>query len=340
VEGAHRTKSQNEKILQGCLFGNARAMSWLSRLWPAARPAYAPVAAITVHKRLDAQSAEATEGALPDPPTPTPHLLPWLLNSAPLTELPLSGAEQAALAEIQRTLALKKLPDNLLPRASALVPQLIALLRQTELPLASITERVARDAALSAEVMRLASSPFYRAQGELSDLQQAITLIGAAGLQTVIARVVLRPIFHDASTGPSAGTAQRIWEHSQATARHAAALALPVGQPSLDAYLAGLLHNSGWKVAFHVLERAGIAIDAAPSQAFAQALTEHAHGLFGQAAQSWEITPGFTAFASDARANGLASSTHPLAPVLRAAQQHSMHETVGGLAASAQAARA
>jgi HD-like signal output (HDOD) protein len=253
-------------------------------------------------------------------------LLPWLLSSAPLTELPLSPAEQAALAEIQRTLTLKSLPGNLLPRASALVPQVIALLRQTELPLGAITQRVSRDAALSAEVMRLASSPFYRAQGELCDLQQAITLIGAAGLQTVIARVVLRPLFQDASGLQAGGTAQRMWEHSQSMARHAAALAGPAGQPSFDAYLAGLLHNTGWKVAFHVLERAGIALEAAPSHAFAQALSEQTHRLFGHVAHSWEITPGFTAFASDARAHGLAFSAHPLAPVLRAAHQHSLNE--------------
>jgi hypothetical protein len=47
------------------------------------------------------------------------------------------------------------LPDRLLPRAAHLIPQMIALLRQTDLPVTEITARVGKGAVLSAEVMRL-----------------------------------------------------------------------------------------------------------------------------------------------------------------------------------------
>lgn len=291
-------------------------MSWLSWFRPSAK--------------RDRQTAIGTPlgpGSDASDSTVAPsQFLPWLLNTGPLTEEPLSPVEQQAMAEIQKTLALPTIPDNLLPRASALVPQLIALLRQTALPLPAIAERVAKDARLSAEVMRLASSPYYRTQGDVLNMQQAITLIGSGGLQTVIARVVLKPIFQGDMGLQVAGAVERMWEHSELLAQHTAALAEPAGQLAFDAYLAGLLQDTGWKVAFCALERAGITLDFPTSERFANAMAEQVHRLFGHVTHGWAITPGFTAFAADARDNGLAASKHPMAGVLRAAQFNCMHE--------------
>ena len=109
------------------------------------------------------------------------------MGSAAATDTPLCATEQHALDTLDKILALPDLPDNLLPRAAALIPQMIALVRQTSLPVAEIAARVGKDAVLSAELMRLASSPYCRMQGDVRNLLQAITLIGLQGLQTVIA---------------------------------------------------------------------------------------------------------------------------------------------------------
>jgi hypothetical protein len=291
-------------------------MSWLSWLRPTSKH----------HRHPAKNTPHGPNGSAADSTVEPPNFLPWLLNTAPLTEAALSPVEQHALAEIQKTLALPTIPENLLPRASALVPQLIALLRQTSLPLPAIAERVAKDTRLSAEVMRLASSPYYRTQGDVANIQQAITLIGSGGLQTVIARVVLKPIFQGDMGLQVAGAVERMWEHSELLAQHTAALAQPAGQLAFDAYLAGLLHDTGWKVAFCALERAGITLEFPVSDRFANAMSEQVHRLFGHVTQGWAITPGFTAFAADARHKGLAASTHPMAGVLRAAQVKCMNE--------------
>ena len=303
-------------------------MRWLTRLWSRrGKPAaVAPPAAAVPPPAAPGDAQADPRDVQAEPDTPSHTLLTWLLGSAAATDTPIVPGEQRALDVLDRTLALPDLPDNLLPRAAALIPQLIALMRQTSLPTPVIAERVGRDALLSAELMRLANSPYYRAQGNVANLEQAITLIGLQGLQTVIARVLLKPIYQ-ASAGPlSARVGPRIWEHSEALARHAAILAQPAGQPVFDAYVAGLLHDTGWTVAMCVLDRGAIALEMPPSAAFAQQMTERAHRLFGMAAQRWEITPGFVAFARDARHNGVADSAHPLMPVLRWAQQHSMDE--------------
>ncbi|MEO8858299.1 MAG: HDOD domain-containing protein [Burkholderiaceae bacterium] len=256
----------------------------------------------------------------------SPPVLPWLLGCAALTETPIAPVELNALGAVSRTLAQPHLPDNLLPRAAALIPQLIALLRQTDLPTPAIAERIGKDSVLSAEVMRLASSPYYRAQGEVGDLEQAINRIGLHGLETVIARVLLKPIY-GAAPGPlSARVGPRMWDHSEALARHVAILANASGQPVFDAYVAGILHDTGWTIALNIIDRAGLQLPVPPSQAFGAALTEHAHRLFGLAARRWDITPGFTTLAQDARDNGMQAASHPLGLLLRQAQQPCLEE--------------
>ena len=173
-------------------------MRWLSWFRPA-RARSAPTAA----PASPTASPLAVAGDLLAEQTTQSHgLLPWLLGCAAATDAPLAPAEQQALDALDKTLALPDLPDNLLPRAAALIPQLISLVRQTSLPVPEIAERVSKDTVLSAEVMRLASSPYYRVQGDVvTNLAQAITLKGLQGLQTVIARVLLKPIYQ-ASPGP------------------------------------------------------------------------------------------------------------------------------------------
>lgn len=252
--------------------------------------------------------------------------LPWLLGCAALTEGALTAAEQRALAALDKTLALPALPDDLLPRAAALIPQLLAMLRQSDLPVPALAQRVAKDVVLAAEVMRLASSPYFRAHGEIADLGQAIALIGITGLNTVIARVVLKPIYETAPGPLSARASARLWDYSQALAAQAGAEAARAGQSSFDGYLAGLLHASGWMIALRVIDRAAITVPLPPTAGFAAACAERAHCLFGLTAQRWAITPGFSELGADAREQPLATSRNPLAVALRHAQPLALAE--------------
>ena len=277
------------------------------------------------------EAAQAPQA--PEPPaagTQGQDLLSWLLGCAPPVDAPISPAEQRLLVQLDKTLALPTLPDDLLPRATALIPQLLALLRQTDLPVPALAQKVAKDPVLAAEVLRLASSPYYRAQGEVSDLAQAIALIGVQGLQTVIARVVLKPMYGAAgASGLGTLAAPRLWEHAEALARHTGVAAHAAGLPVFDGYLAGLLHDSGWTVALRLVDRHGT-LALPPSVAFAAALDERAHRLFGRAAERWAITPGFTELGADARAGPLTESRLPLAVALSSALAPALAEMQAG----------
>lgn len=295
-------------------------MSWLAKIFSRRG---APHAAV-VRKAATAKPAKAADPTPAVAAAPVQPFLPWVAGSMVLSESALSPHEQRILNELDSVLALPAVPDTMLPRAAELVPQMIALLRETHLPLQAIAQRVSKDELLAAEVMRLASSPFYRAQGDVVDVSQAIRLIGSMGLQTVIASVVLKPIYRGSSSPISADVAARLWEHSEALAEHMAVLADAHGLPAFDGYLAGMLHNTGWKVALCAVERAGLTLEAQPSAAFATALQEQVHRLFGLAAQRWAISPGFVAFASDARSHGLAGAQHAMTSVLQQAQRQCM----------------
>ena len=183
--------------------------------------------------------------------------------------------------------------------------------------------------------MRLASSPYYRVQGAVTDLEQAISLIGLQGLQTVIARVLLKPIYQ-AAPGPLASrVSPRMWEHSEALARHTAILSEPAGQSVFDGYLVGMLHDTGWTIALTVIDRAGITLELPPSEAFGHTLSDRVHRLFGHAARRWDITPGFMEFARDARHNGPTPGSHPMAQILREAHARCMAELLSSGATAA-----
>lgn len=255
-------------------------------------------------------------------PTYSPLFVPWLAAPTVCKAEPITEQEKQTLTLLQTLLEQPCVPDNLLPRAAELVPQLIALLRETQLPLNAIAQRVSKDPFLTAEVLRLASSPFYRIHGDVTDLTQGIWMIGTLGLQSAIARVVLKPIYRNAAGATSARhmrTMTRLWEHSEDLTEHMVALAAPGGFDRFDAYLLGMLHDTGWKVVLASLDHAKLELVAQPTADFVVELTELAHRLFGLAAQRWAITPGFSAVAVDARQNGLANGQHPMATLLRQA---------------------
>lgn len=264
------------------------------------------------------------------------YFLPWPPVEPTLAEQALSADERAILTVLNDLLKLPTLPDTLLPRAAELVPQLIALLREADLPLQAVAQRIGKDALLTAEVLRLASSSYYRAQREVTDLVQAIQLIGAVGLRTAIARVVLKPIYRDNAGLVNAHVISRLALHAESLADVTAQLAEKAGHARFDGYLIGMLHDTGWRVALRAVERAALSMPAAPSRQFASDLTELTHRLFGLAGRQWAITPAFTALAQDALANGLAGGQHPLAPIVEHALQQCLPDPQAGAPAPVQ----
>lgn len=285
-------------------------MGWLSRLFgsgPAAAPAAPapPPAAAAEPAPLVADAAASLLGRLLDaPPDPPQSLTPQ---------------EQRLLAAVDAVLSQGEIDDRLLPRASAFVPQLMALLRQSDASLEAIAKRLAQDAPLAAEVLRSATAA-ARGGGAVQDLAQAVQRIGAVGVQQAVARVVFRPMYAVSAGSLGARAAPRLWPFSERASEIAAASARAAGLPPLDGYLAGLLYGTGWTVLLRIADRSGAAVALPLSAPAASALDARAHRLFGLAARRWQITPGFSALGDDAYEIPLQTSRLPLAYCLRQAQ--------------------
>lgn len=295
-------------------------MGWLSK-WFGSQPAPAPAAAAPASGPAPAPQPDTAASVHDGPP-----LLCWLLEATEPIPAELTAPEQAALQAVDRVLAQPALPLELLPRAANVVPQLIAMLRQDDLPVHVLADRIGKDPALAAEVLRMAGTSFYSQSGPVQDLPQAIQRLGVEGLQMAISRVVLRPLYQARTGSLTAQVAPRLWTHSDTLSRHCVPVARTAGQSAFDGYLVGLLHDTGWTVLFHALQRANLSTLGAPSLEGARALEQRAHRLFGRAAESWKITPGFAAFAAEAQATPLTASANPLGVVLHAAQGPCMAE--------------
>lgn len=147
-------------------------------------------------------------------------------------------------------------PDwaELLPRLPAVLPQLLRLMRRENLSSRELVDLLSRDPSLVGELMRMANSALYRPEREITDLASAVMVIGHEGLNQVVLRVTLRPIFNQDRQGRfsrQAGTL--LWDLGERCALAAMRLA-PPGDERFAAYLAGLGAQVGMMALLRVLD--------------------------------------------------------------------------------------
>lgn len=243
-------------------------MDWLSALTRWWRQAFHPEAA----PRLEAPQAPAWESTVlldPDdaPPEAVDPLtirnlhLRWLLGQSADGPL-LAGTSvqaQRLIDELDTVLDSEAACSKLLQRAPNVVPRLLKILRDEDHSSLEVSRWVTRDVMLSAEVMRVAKSAYFqRHKGTMTDMVQAIQLIGDVGLQQAIARVVLKPLFEAGPFALLTRCAERLWLDAERTARMSVAVAQTRGTDGFEAYMAGLLYNVGWNAVLRVWDQQGL----------------------------------------------------------------------------------
>jgi HD-like signal output (HDOD) protein len=249
-------------------------------------------------------AAAPSQTASPDPSTP-------------------DAKAAACLQALDKVIASDAALSQLLPRASFVVPQLMKTLRDESYSSADVAQKISHDAGLTAEVIRMASSALQRTDAGTPDLAQAVMKIGTAGLQRAISRVVLRPLFDVRGDTLSAHAAPRVWADGEHKARLCSALATSRGVDALDAYLAGLLHNTGWSAALRALDGLpGVRVHAGTfgSPDAADALCRRRDQLFAKLLAQWRLSTALTALAHELAGAELASASAPLAGLLRDAE--------------------
>ncbi len=295
--------------------------SWLSRF---TKPVVPP--ATTRPRPAPAPAQGNGDATLASVPTEKISTWAWLLNAPPPHDGPLATHERALLAPIQDTLALETLPDNLVPRASAVIPQLMRALRQESGSRKEVVERIAKDQLLTAEVLRLVRSPLYRTQTPVASLDAAVSLIGTAGVQSAISRVVLKPIFAQTQQGLVALASGRTWQLAERQGEVCAGMATEAGLEWFDGFLAGTLHGVGRTALLKILDTApspGLPLWPC-SQAWDTALSGMANQLFAKLALQWDIAPTLTAAAIDVLQGRNIEHASPLAHLWEASEQRTL----------------
>lgn len=126
---------------------------------------------------------------------------------------------------------------------------------------------VSSDPALAARVLRVANSPLYRAQREITSVQEALVRLGFVQARNIAVSSAITAAYAP-DTRNALFRIEEFWRHSLAVAFRASELAGV--RPGLDvptAFTAGLLHDIG-RLALYYADPAGV------DQAVARALAE------------------------------------------------------------------
>ena len=245
----------------------------------------------------------------------------WLAGPGSVRPVPLSPPEQRLLRQLDSVLSNDAARAGLLPRTPAVVPQLMNSLRGGRHSVQTLAQHVAKDANLVAEVIRLASSVHSSADRPVADLADAIRRLGTDGLRQVIAKVVLKPIFDAPAHSLSGRAAPRLWVHAEAQARAGIELAAASGLDPFEAFVAALMHNSGWSAALRVIDRAEGGAPAHFSEAFVRACDARRELFFARLVRPWQLNAQLTLLA-DALLHGRAmADAGPLGQLLGVADR-------------------
>jgi HD-like signal output (HDOD) protein len=246
----------------------------------------------------------------------------WLLDTGPTLDIPIRIPELHLLGRLDAVLASDKSRGELLPRARAVIPQLLNSLRDESQTVETLADRVARDPHLVTEVLRLANSSVSQGAEPVGDLPQAIHRVGTDGLRRVIASVVLKPMFHAQADALSARAEPKLWAHSEAKAAECMRLATVAGLDPFEGYLAGLMHDVGWTAALRAIDRSGSKPAMPFSREFIDAFDARREMFFALLMMHWQLSDALTALAAEMLEVGLRATASPLGQALLAADQH------------------
>tara|TARA_R110002096_G_scaffold38595_14_gene106474 strand:- start:792 stop:1664 length:873 start_codon:yes stop_codon:yes gene_type:complete len=185
----------------------------------------------------------------------------------------------------QRVSRLKKLPT--LP---LLKQRIVSALEDPEIDFENVAQLIEIDQSLTSQILRMANSAFYGVQGSISNVTQALVMLGGA----VARSLVLSSTVFDLKRTPLRG----FWEHSLGCAVAAGAISKVTGRgvPE-EVTAAGLMHDLGVVILCselpdaldHIIERART--ENRPVGEVELEVLGLEHGELGCLAEKWHFPP-------------------------------------------------
>ena len=109
-----------------------------------------------------------------------------------------------------------------------------------------IANIVEKDPALTSKILKTANSSFFGRPGRVSNLQQAIVLLGTSSLRSLVLTVCVVDTFNGADENDDCFNKNHLWQHSLLVAIGSRIICdiLKIDEPD-DMFIAGLLHDIG-----------------------------------------------------------------------------------------------
>jgi HD-like signal output (HDOD) protein len=205
---------------------------------------------------------------------------------------------------------------NLLPRVPAIIPQLLKSIRDENTSSSELSQQLAQDVILIAEVIREANSPYYHPSSPITNLDNAVLILGHNGLRLLIARVAFRPVMNSHSGHFTNLAAPSIWAQSEKCADTCLWLAAKAKLDPFEAYLAGLIQNMGLIVAFRLIDQLYAGKVLPNSETYLREFVLHARTLSAKIAQQWDFPENVIAALEDTHIEESESKSPSLSQLL------------------------
>jgi putative nucleotidyltransferase with HDIG domain len=141
---------------------------------------------------------------------------------------------------VELTQVVQRLRD--LPALPSVVLDLIGTFGREDVDVATLAEKMSRDQAMAAKILRLANSSFYGLPSRVKTVKQAIVVLGFDSARALAVATNVIDRFGD---GRHRVDVAFFWRHSIATALCARSLARHAGLDQDAAFIGGLLHDIG-----------------------------------------------------------------------------------------------
>ena len=235
------------------------------------------------------------------------EFLAWIANGTVFVVAPAGLRERAALRHLDHLIEDEASHHRLLPRAAAVIPPLLARLRNPSVAVSELAQHVSRDMSLVAEIVRMANSPHYRREALVVELDHAMRVLGVDGLRKAIARALLKPLIDARGGRLVTCSAARLWEHSDKKAQLCAALARSMRVEPFEAYLSALAHNAVWSAVLRGMDDVAGEPPWRLSPAFVTALSARRDRVFAVIARQWQLADSVTEAAASMAEQGVAA---------------------------------
>ena len=161
----------------------------------------------------------------------------------------------------------------------------------------TIAKAVSSDASIAARLLQVANSPLYRGNSAISNVQNAITRLGAPLVRNLVTSLILKQLFQS-KTPALKQRMQALWEHSTQVAAISHILARKLTRLKPDeAMLAGLIHDIG---ALPILVKAESAPELIANPAALEELIAKLHASVGRLIlEAWKFPPELVTVAAE-----------------------------------------